>query len=222
MCHAIRRGWFPNGVPRNTTLSLVIRDTWPSRFQKLAKKLQSGKGHSHLQRSIQSLQSEVTGTAGGCRQRLQTKITDRGRRQKERETERQRDRDRGVTVRSTREGGAELEEVLRVQQALTAVLLCSDTPRAIAAGMDNVEELLHEVARRLVAWAEPTLAPRAGKSTQESRMVAQCNFFENDEDETSFRQSLPLTLRQAETAKRQELNRRQYAELHGRDEWEHA
>ena len=87
--------------------------------------------------------------------------------------------------------------------------------------MDNVEELLHEVARRLVVWAEPTLVPRTGRSTQESRMVAQCNFFD-EEDETIFHRSLPLKLRPAETAKRQELNRRQYAELHGRDEWEHA
>ena len=169
-----------------------------------------GNGHSGW------LQTEVTDK--DYRQRTQTeRERDRDKRDRDRETERQRQR----RYRPQYEG-AELEEVLRLQQALTAVLLCSDTPRAIAAGMDNVEELLHEVARRLVAWAEPTLAPRAGKSTQESRMVAQCNFFENEEDETSFRRSLPLTLRQAETAKRQELNRRQYAELHGRDEWEHA
>jgi hypothetical protein len=97
--------------------------------------------------------------------------------------------------------------------------------------MDSVEDLLNEVARRLVAWSEPTLAPRSSeRSSHEFRMAAQCSFFDEEEEDqflspAGFRRSLPLTLPPVRGAKRQEWqNRRQYAELHGRDtwNWDHA
>ena len=85
-----------------------------------------------------------------------------------------------------------------------------------------VDELLREVAVRLAAWSEPLLP----KATKESRMSAQCSFF--DDDDMSFtltrhQVSLPA-LRGAAPRENSPAPRRQYAELYGRDtwNWEHA
>ena len=112
--------------------------------------------------------------------------------------------------------------------------------------MDDVEDLLHEVARRLVMWSEPTLpykslapshtnrsalTPRSAQSTQEMRMAAQCSFFDDDSDE-QFLSANMLTnqvvtlppVRGAPRRHKAPQSRRQYAELHGRDawNWDHA
>jgi len=95
------------------------------------------------------------------------------------------------------------------------------------------EELLNEVAARLVAWSEPLPpTPKKVKVTQESRMASSCSFFDSDDEDDSFFSSSsranPLRLPPLRGALRQDPpppdNRRQYANLHGRDtwNWDHA